>query len=440
MKILVIGSGGREHALAWKIARSPHTTKLWCAPGNAGIARERLIRDGAQVQCVKIGAEDLAGLLAFARTEQIELTVVGPDNPLAMGIVDLFQLNGLRIWGPNRRAAQFEASKVFSQHFMEQHGIPTAKSGVFEDSRSARAFADSLDGKCAVKADGLALGKGVLICRERAEAAQAIEDILVRKSFGDAGGRIVIQELLEGIEISLHALCDGKTARLFPTAQDHKRALDGDQGLNTGGMGTYSPTPFLTEAEVAKVGEQILEPWLRGCAAEGIDYRGILYPGVMLTTSGPKILEFNARFGDPETQVYLTRLESDLVELLNACVDGTLGPVPMKWSPMASVCVVMASGGYPGSYPKGKPIQGLEAVEALPNAKVFHAGTAEASGQVVTNGGRVLGVTAWGVTLAVACDRAYAAMDQIKFEGAQFRRDIAAKALNFHSGSHQKLL
>ena len=250
----------------------------------------------------------------------------------------------------------------------------------------------------------------------------------------------MIQELLEGIEISLHAMCDGKTARLFPTAQDHKRALDGDQGLNTGGMGTYSPTPFLTEAELAEVGDQILKPWLRGCAAEGIDYRGILYPGVMLTTTGPKILEFNARFGDPETQVYLTRLESDLVELLNACVDGALASTPMKWSPMASVCVVMASGGYPGSYPKGKPIQGLEAVQTLPNAKVFHAGTAEASGQVVTNGGRVLGVTAWGETLAVACDRAYAAVGLIKFEGAQFRRDIAAKAPNFHSGRHQNLL
>jgi phosphoribosylamine--glycine ligase len=440
MRILVIGSGGREHALVWKIARSPHVTRMWCAPGNAGIARERLARDGAQVQCVKTGAEDLVGLLAFARAEQIELTVVGPDNPLALGIVDLFQKNGLRIWGPNRLAAQFESSKVFSQHFMEKHGIPTAKSGVFEDAGMARAFADSLQGKCAVKADGLALGKGVLICRQPQEARQAIEDVLVRRSFGDAGGRIVIQELLEGLEISLHALCDGKTARLFPTAQDHKRALDGDEGLNTGGMGTYSPTPFLTETEVARVGDEILQPWLRGCAAEGIDYRGILYPGVMLTATGPRVLEFNARFGDPETQVYLTRLESDLVELLNACVDGTLASLPMKWSPLASVCVVMASGGYPGSYPKGKPIQGLEAAAALPNTKVFHAGTADVNGQVVTSGGRVLGVTAWGETLAMACDRAYEAVDLIKFEGAQFRRDIAAKALDFNSGRQQELL
>jgi phosphoribosylamine---glycine ligase len=429
MRILVIGSGGREHALVWKIAQSRHVTQMWCAPGNAGIARERLARGGAQVQCEKIGAEDLPGLLAFARNQKVDLTVVGPDNPLAMGIVDLFQENGLRIWGPNRRAAQFESSKVFSQHFMEKHGIPTAKSGVFENPQAARAFTDSLGGKCAVKADGLALGKGVLICREPVEAAQAIEDILVRKSFGDAGGRIVIQELLEGIEISLHALCDGKTAHLFPTSQDHKRALEGDEGLNTGGMGTYSPTPFLTEAELAKVGEQILKPWLRGCATEGIDYRGILYPGVMLTENGPKILEFNARFGDPETQVYLTRLESDLVELLNASVDGTLASTPMRWSPFASVCVVMASGGYPGTYSKGKPIQGLEAAAALPNTKVFHAGTADGSGQIVTSGGRVLGVTAWAETLAAACARAYRAVDLIKFEGAHFRRDIASKAL-----------
>jgi len=368
-------------------------------------------------------------LLAFAKSQKIDLTVVGPDNPLALGIVDLFQQHGLRIWGPNRIASQFESSKAFSQHFMGKHGIPTAKSGVFQGPEQAKAFMESLGGKCAVKADGLALGKGVLICREPAEAAQAIDDILVRKSFGDAGGRIVIQELLEGIEISLHALCDGRTAKLFPTAQDHKRALDGDQGLNTGGMGTYSPTPFLSATELAAVGDRILKPWIKGCAAEGIDYRGILYPGVMLTKAGPKVLEFNARFGDPETQVYLTRMESDLVELLSASVDGTLGPMPIQWSPMASVCVVLASGGYPGNYPKGKVIRGLEAAAGLPNAKVFHAGTADVSGQIVTNGGRVLGVTAWGDTLTSACARAYEAVDLIKFEGAQFRRDIAAKAL-----------
>jgi phosphoribosylamine--glycine ligase len=320
MKILVIGSGGREHALVWKLAQSPHVTPMWCAPGNAGIAQERLAKNRAPVECVNIGAEDLPKLLAFAQEKKADLTVVGPDNPLALGIVDLFQKNGLRIWGPNRKAAQFESSKVFSQRFMEKYGIPTARPGTFSDAALAKKFAESLGGKCAVKADGLALGKGVLICASETEANRAIDEILVSKAFGAAGAKIVIQEFLEGMEISLHALCDGKTAKLFPTSQDHKRALDGDQGLNTGGMGTYSPTPFLGEAELTKVGGQILDPFLSGCAAEGIDFHGILYPGIMLTKSGPKVLEFNARFGDPETQVYLTRLENDLVELLDASV------------------------------------------------------------------------------------------------------------------------
>src|SRR5215472_12559049 len=271
MRILVIGSGGREHALVWKLAQSPHASQMWCAPGNAGIAQERLARNGAPVECVNIGAEDLPKLLAFAQEKKIELTVVGPDNPLALGIVDLFQSKGLRIWGPNQKAAQFESSKVFSQRFMEKYGIPTARAGTFDDAAAAKKFADSLGGKCAVKADGLALGKGVLICATVAEANKAIDEILVSKAFGTAGAKIVIQEFLEGVEISLHALCDGKTMKMFPTSQDHKRALDGDRGLNTGGMGTYSPTPFLTESALAESGRKILEPWLQGCAAEGID-------------------------------------------------------------------------------------------------------------------------------------------------------------------------
>ncbi len=429
MKLLVIGSGGREHALVWKLAQSPHITQLWCAPGNVGIAQERLVKNDAPVECVNIGAEDLPKLLAFAQEKKIELTVVGPDNPLALGIVDLFQINRLRIWGPNQKAAQFESSKVFSQNFMEKFGIPTAKAGTFSAAGPAKAFAASLDGRCAVKADGLALGKGVLICTGVAEANRAIDEILVSKAFGAAGAKIVIQEFLEGIEISLHALCDGQTAKLFPTSQDHKRALDGDQGLNTGGMGTYCPTPFLSETELAETGRKILEPFMRGCAVEGIDFRGILYPGIMLTKNGPKVLEFNARFGDPETQVYLTRLENDLVELLDASVNGTLGKVELKWSPRASVCVVMASGGYPGGYPKGKPIRGLDEAAKLPDTKVFHAGTASKDGQIVTNGGRVLGVTALGKDLKAAQTAAYAAAEKICFEGAQFRRDIAAKAL-----------
>jgi phosphoribosylamine--glycine ligase len=429
MKILVIGSGGREHALVWKRAQSPHATQMWCAPGNAGIAGERLAKNGAPVECVNIGAESIPRLLMFAQEKKPDLTVVGPDNPLAMGIVDWFQKNGLRIWGPNQKAARFESSKVFSQNFMTQYGIPTARAGTFADAAAAKRFAVGLDGKCAVKADGLALGKGVLICGNTSEANKAIDEILVGKSFGAAGANIVIQEFLEGMEISLHALCDGKTAKLFPTSQDHKRALDGDQGLNTGGMGTYSPTPFLSDAELKRVGDAILSPWLRGCAEEGIDFRGILYPGIMLTRNGPRVLEFNARFGDPETQVYLTRLENDLVELLDASAGGTLEKIELKWTSDASVCVVMASGGYPGNYEKGKPIRGLDDAAKLPGVKVFHAGTALKDGQIVTNGGRVLGVTAIGADIKTAQKAAYAAVEKIHFDGAHFRRDIGAKAV-----------
>ena len=429
MRILVVGSGGREHALVWKLAQSPHVTQMWCAPGNAGIQQERTKKTDKTVECVNLGAEELPKLLAFAQEKKVDLTVVGPDNPLALGVVDLFQQNGLRIWGPNRKAAQFESSKVFSQRFMEKYGIPTAAAGTFDDAAAAKKFAASLGGRCAVKADGLALGKGVLICADTGEANRAIDEILVGKAFGAAGAKIVIQEFLEGMEISLHALCDGKTAKLFPTSQDHKRALEGDAGLNTGGMGTYSPTPFLTAAQLAETGRTILEPFMRGCAEEEIDFRGILYPGIMITKSGPKVLEFNARFGDPETQVYLTRLENDLVELLDASASGTLGGIELKWSAMASVCVVMASGGYPGSYAKGKVISGLEAANALPRTKVFHAGTTLKEGQIVTHGGRVLGVTALGKDLKAAQAAAYAAVEKIHFDGARFRRDIAAKAL-----------
>ncbi len=429
VRILVIGSGGREHALVWKLAASRRVTQMWCAPGNAGIGQEHLAGNGNPVECVPCGAEDLPRLLEFAQQQQPDLTVVGPDNPLALGIVDLFQRHGFSIWGPNKSSARFESSKAFAQKFMEDYGIPTAKSGIFEHPAPARAFADSLDGRCAVKADGLALGKGVLICRSREEAHQAIQQILVDGSFGVAGARIVIQELLDGPEVSLHALCDGKTALLFPTSQDHKRALDGDQGLNTGGMGAYSPTPLLSSAQLAAAGRLILDPWLKGCAAEGIDYRGILYPGIMLTGKGPKVLEFNARFGDPETQVYLSRLRNDLVDLLEASVSGRLGETQLDWFPTVSVCIIMASGGYPGDYAKGKPIQGLAAAAAIPNVKVFHAGTALRNESVVTNGGRVLGVTGWGANLAAARRTAYAAVDCIRFEGAQYRTDIAFKAL-----------
>jgi phosphoribosylamine--glycine ligase len=411
MKILVIGSGGREHALVWKLARSPRVTHLWCAPGNAGTALERLAANDAAVENVPIGAEDIPALIQWATEHRPDLTVVGPDGALGAGVVDAFQAAGLKIWGPNKKAAQFEASKAFSQDFMEKHGIPTAISGTFSDPAQAKAFAAGLHGKVAVKADGLALGKGVILCQTVEEADRAIDEILVERAFGSAGSRVVLQEMLEGMEISLHALCDGRTAKLFPTAQDHKRAFDHDEGLNTGGMGTYSP-------------------WLKGCAAEGIDFRGILYPGVMLTKDGPKVLEFNARFGDPETQTYLTRLDSDLVELLLASVEGRLDAMELHWSKQASVCVVIAAPGYPGTYPKGKEIFGLAEAGALPNTKVFHAGTALKDGKIVTHGGRVLGVTAWADSLQEARDAAYRAADLVHFEGGQhLRRDIAAKAL-----------
>ena len=429
MKILVIGSGGREHAIVWKLAQSPHAKRIWCAPGNAGIAGEQLSRNGASVECVPIKAEDVPDLLSFAREQRAGLTVVGPDNPLSLGIVDQFQSNGLRIWGPVRKAAQFESSKAFSQAFMDRHGIPTARAGTFLDATQAIAFAETLSGRCAVKADGLALGKGVIICSSMQEAKAAIDEILVRRSFGDAGSKIVIQELLEGPEISLHALCDGKTAKLFPAAQDHKRAFDGNRGPNTGGMGSYSPVPF-AGADVLDTAERaILQPWLKGCVAEGIDFRGILFPGVMLTKSGPKVLEFNARFGDPETQVYLPRLENDLVELLDASVDGTLQDLELRWKPVTAVCVIMASAGYPGGYAKGKIIEGLSDLAAVSNVKIFHAGTARNGNDLVTNGGRVLGVTAWGKDLRSACEIAYEAASRIRFEGVQFRRDIASSGL-----------
>jgi phosphoribosylamine---glycine ligase len=428
MKVLVIGSGGREHALVWKLAQSQRITEMWCAPGNGGIAQEKL-QNGDLVKCVGFAAEDLNGLAKFAHREEIDFTVVGPDNPLAAGIVDVFQEMGMRIWGPNKKAAQFEASKVFSQEFMERHGIPTAKSGMFTDAELAKRFAAALGGKCAVKADGLALGKGVLMCNSLIEANAAIDEILLKGTFGAAGARIVIQEFLEGIEVSLHALCDGASAKLFPTSQDHKRALDNDQGLNTGGMGTYSPTPFLTEAELQAAGRAILDPWLRGCKEEGIDYCGILYPGVMLTESGPKVLEFNARFGDPETQVYMMRLENDLLDLLEASIERRLATETLRWKQEAAVCVVMASGGYPGSYKKGMTISGLDDVARMPAVKAFHAGTMLNGQAVVTTGGRVLGVTALGKDIPAARDLAYSAVEKIRFEGAQYRKDIAAKAL-----------
>lgn len=432
MKLLVIGSGGREHALVWKLAQSPRVTELWCAPGSDAIGEERLASNGTFVGCLSIGADKIDALRNFARANRADLTVVGPDNTLGLGIVDLFHESGLNILGPNLMGAGFETSKAHTQGFAERHGISIARGRCFQSVEDARMYARSFNGRCVVKADGLALGKGAIVCGSVEEADTAITRIMVNSEFGHAGQLIVIQERLLGREFSLHAICDGSRYKLFPTSQDHKRALDGDRGPNTGGMGAYSPVPFITPAIVASAEELILKPWQAGCLKDGILFRGILYPGVMLTPDGtPKTLEFNGRFGDPETQVYLTRLKSDLVELLWASATGSLNDVTLEWEEdLTSVCVVMASGGYPGSYEKGKLISGLEEVAQMPNVKVFHAGTKRIGSQYVTNGGRVLGVTARAKGLEEARYLAYEAVYKISFDGAHYRTDIAAQGLS----------
>ena len=421
MKILVLGSGGREHALVWKLRQSPRVTAVFCAPGNAGIAQ--------LATCVPIKITEQLELAYFAKEEGIDLTIVGPDDALAAGIVDYFHAHELRIFGPTRRAAQLESSKVFAKEFMQRHGLPTARSGSFSDSAAAQNFARTMGCPLVVKADGLALGKGVIIAQTHDEAALAIREIMDERKFGDAGSRVVIEEFLTGEECSIHALVDGKTYLLFPTAQDHKRALDGDLGLNTGGMGTFSPAAKLvTSAMEERIRREILTPFIAGLARDGLDFRGMLFPGVMITDDGPKLLEFNCRFGDPETQVLLTRLDSDLVELLEATIDGRLASMQAKWKTESSVCVILASGGYPGSYASGQPITGLDHVAN--DITVFHAGTKHDGEKIVTSGGRVLGVTALAGDLAAAREKAYAAVEGIAFEGRQFRRDIAVKGLS----------
>ncbi|MEO8352751.1 MAG: phosphoribosylamine--glycine ligase [Chthoniobacteraceae bacterium] len=421
MKVLVLGSGGREHALVWKLKQSAQIGAVFCAPGNAGIAID--------ATCVPIPITDYDGQIRWAKENAIDLTVVGPDDALAAGVVDRFEAAGLRIFGPGKSAARLEASKVFAKEFMMRHGIPTAKSASFEKSGDAHRFCQTMDYPVVVKADGLALGKGVIIARNPWEAAMAIYQIMEARAFGDAGARVVIEEYLEGEECSIHALVDGRGYVLFPGAQDHKRALDHDQGLNTGGMGTFSPPAhLLTPAIEREVRERVLDPFLAGVHKDDLDFRGMLFPGLMITAAGVKVLEFNCRFGDPETQVLLPRLESDLVDLLEATIDRRLSEMKPRWSPRPAVCVVMASGGYPGKYPTGKLISGLDSTP--PGATVFHAGTKQApDGGFVTAGGRVLGVTALGDDLAAARTAAYDAVGKIGFEGAHFRTDIAAKGL-----------
>jgi len=418
MKILVIGSGGREHALLWKLSQSPRVSQLLCAPGNAGTARIATNHP--------VAASDLRGLADLAKAERVDLTIVGPDDPLASGIVDLFQQQGLRVFGPVAAAALLEASKSFAKDFMVRHGIPTAGSVTFSDNSAALTHCRMSDYPLVVKADGLALGKGVVIAQNLADAEAAIREIMIKKVFGDAGNTVVIEEFLTGPECSLHALIDGKNYILFPDAKDHKRALDGDQGQNTGGMGTISPSRVVDEAMRKRLEREVLDPFVKGLAADGLPFQGMLFPGLMMTPSGPKVLEFNCRFGDPETQSLMRRLKSDLLDLIEATIDGTLADAGPQWDQRVAVCVVLASGGYPGPIEKGKVITGIEEASADPDVVVFHAGTAIKEGHVVTNGGRVLGVTALGATLEEARQKAYAATDKIAFERKQLRRDIGA--------------
>lgn len=416
MNVLVIGSGGREHALAWKLRQSPRVKQVFIAPGNAGTAQ--LGRN------VDIKLSELDQLLNFARREAIDLTVVGPDDVLAAGIVDLFEAAGQRIFGPCREAARLESSKSFAKRFMVRHGIPTARFREFESSRDAKASLEEFGFPLAVKADGLALGKGVVIAQDRSEAEAAIDDMIERRRFGDAGRKVVIEEFLSGPECSVHALVDGRSYILFPTAQDHKQLYDGNLGPNTGGMGAFSPSQRLDEALLREIRETILEPFMRGIQKDHLQFRGLLFPGLMLTKDGPRVLEFNCRFGDPETQVLMPRLKTDLVDLLEATITERLATVAVQWDIRPAVCIVMASGGYPGQYNVGKTISGLEHLDRKDDVIVFHAGTRMNENQTLTSGGRVLGVTAVGDTLLAARERAYDALDKIEFDGSYFRRDI----------------
>ncbi|MHC4598804.1 MAG: phosphoribosylamine--glycine ligase [Planctomycetota bacterium] len=422
MKVLIVGGGGREHTLAWKIAQSPLVKAIYCAPGNAGTT--------ALGTNVDVGGEDVDALFTFARETGIDLTVVGPEAPLCAGIVDRFHAGGLKIFGPKKAGARLEGSKVFAKELMREHNIPTAKFQVFDEAENARKYvADLKDFPVVVKADGLAAGKGVTVCRDREEAETAIRESMEARRFGSAGDRLIIEDCLEGEETSILAVTDGKTIVTLPPSQDHKAVFDGDQGPNTGGMGAYAPAPVVTGDLLESIERMVLVPTVHAIGKESESFRGVLYAGLMLTKSGPKVLEYNVRFGDPETQPLLTLLKSDIVELILASVEGRLDQTTLEVHPGYSVCVVMASGGYPGSYAKGKEITGLEAADALEGTTVFHAGTTAHGGKVFTSGGRVLGVTARAETLAAARDRAYEAAGKIEFEGAHFRKDIAAKGI-----------
>lgn len=417
MNILVIGSGGREHALYWKLSESPQTEQIYAIPGNPGM--------GASAA---IALDDHAAILRFVKEHEIGLVVVGPEVPLMNGLVDELEAAGIRAFGPRANAAEIEGSKSFAKNLMKKYGIPTARYEVFTAAEPARAYIRQEGAPIVVKADGLAAGKGVIVAMTEQEALDAVDAIMEDHSFGDAGARVVIEEFMEGEEASLLAFTDGTTIRPMISAQDHKRAYDGDRGPNTGGMGTYAPAPVMTPEMTERAVEEILKPTIAAMAKEGRTYRGCLYLGLMVTADGPKVVEFNARFGDPETQVVLPLLDSDLVAIMCACADGTLADVPIRWKDGAAVCVVLASGGYPGHYDKGQEIHGLADAEAM-GALVFHAGTAMKAGKLVTNGGRVLGVVGRGADISSAVDAAYAAATKISFKDAYYRKDIAHRAL-----------
>lgn len=426
MRVLIVGGGGREHAIAWKVAQSPKVDKLYCAPGNAGIAEV--------AECVDIDVMDFDKLTAFAKEQAIDLTIVGPDDPLAAGAVDAFEAAGLRVFGPRKNAAILEGSKAFSKDLMKKYGIPTAAYETFDNPEAALAYLETADMPIVLKADGLALGKGVLICNDLEEAKEGVKTLMLDKQFGSAGNRIVVEEFMTGREVSVLSFVDGKTIKIMTSAQDHKRAKDGDQGLNTGGMGTFSPSPFYTEEVDAFCKEYIYQKTVDAMSAEGRAFKGIIFFGLMLTANGPRVLEYNARFGDPETQVVLPRMKNDIIDVFEACIDGTLDQIDLQFEDNAAVCVVLASDGYPEHYEKGFKISGLKKFKDADGYYVFHAGSKfHEDGDIVTNGGRVLGVTATGKDLKEARANAYQATEWVEFGNKYMRHDIGKAIDEIHA-------
>lgn len=419
MKVLVVGGGGREHAIVWKISQSPKVSKIYCAPGNGGIS------DIAE--CVDIRATDIDGMVQFAKDKQIDLTVVAPDDPLALGMVDALEAEGLKAFGPAKNAAQIESSKVFAKRLMKKYSIPTAEYEVFDDYEKAVEYIKTAEYPLVIKADGLALGKGVIIAENREKAEEALKAIMVEKIFGNSGNQVVIEEFLTGTEVSVLAFTDGKTIIPMVSSQDHKRAYDGDKGPNTGGMGTFSPSRVYTPDIAKEVEKNIMEPTIKAMEQEGCPFKGVLYFGLILTDKGVKVLEYNARFGDPETQVILPRLKTDLIDIFLAIIDGELDKIDIQWEDNAAVCVILASGGYPGDYKKGYEIFGIETLENCPDTLIFHAGTTKKNGKYYTNGGRVLGITAVAENLDKAIEKAYEKVKLVSFTDMYYRTDIGIK-------------